>query len=150
MSGLMPSYSQASILPVLQSPCRDKVRPERVRSLHRTYCLDFVTDKEHVVFLAKISDALQVSLRWHHDTIGESANPIFLRVIRTHPASPWMGSTKKAATFCPLHSKRALNVFENAISDDLWLAFFVYIDGPHTLEVWPKPPLLSGSVLMLN
>ncbi len=138
MSGLMPSYSQASILPVLQSPCRDKVRPERVRSLHRTYCLDFVTDKEHVVFLAKIGDALQVSLRWHHDTIGESANPTFFASYPDAPSLSLDGLRQESSYVLPVHSKRALNVFENAISDDLWLAFFVYIDGPHTLEVWAE------------
>ena len=37
-----------------------------------------------------------------------------------------------------------LNVFEYAISNDLWLAFFVYVDRPHTLEVWAEATSTLG------
>lgn len=71
------------------------------------------------------------------------------RLPTTYPASPWIGSTKNAATFSPCTSK--------AISRSLILLYLIWCTSPsRSLTVGPTPSrngpnpfLLSGSLLML-
>lgn len=112
MSGLTLGlcWKQRS-LPVRARPCAaqdgqnisHKVFEIQARGTHS---LDLVTDQQNIVLLAQSLNALKVVIVGHDDSVQRAAPSQLFALwapasVVTHPASPWIGSTRNAARSLP-------------------------------------------------